>query len=199
MKIYTRTGDGGDTGILGSQRVPKSHVRIDAYGEVDELNSLLGWMRAGMEDPAVSSLVESIQGLLFEVGAELARPPSPSGVAHGTLREEDVTALERAIDRMESNLPPLSAFVLPGGSEAGCRAHLARTVCRRAERAVVRLLLEEPYETLAVRFLNRLSDFLFVLARKLNQDAGATEKPWVARRRGGAPASGSESSRPKSD
>ncbi len=178
MRIYTRTGDGGETGLLGPVRVPKDHIRIAAYGDVDELNAQIGLLRLAVGDPYVLSLLDGIQNLLFEAGAELARPPGGAG-AVARLRDEDVAALEGAIDRLEEGLPALANFVLPGGSEAAARAHVARCVCRRAERAVVHLLRAEPAETSVVRYLNRLSDLLFVLARWANHEAGLPDVLWV--------------------
>lgn len=183
MKIYTRTGDGGETGLLGPVRVPKDHIRIAAYGEVDELNAQLGALRRVVDDPTLASMLEMIQGTLFEVGSELARPPA-GGQNLRTLREEDVATLEAAIDQLDAALSPLDQFILPGGSEAACRAHLARCVCRRAERAVVHLLRTEPCETLVIRYLNRLSDFLFVLSRWANREAGVSEQVWRPRSSG---------------
>jgi cob(I)alamin adenosyltransferase len=180
MRIYTRTGDRGETGLLGGIRVPKDHVRVAAYGEVDELNAHIGSLRRLAGGAAIGPVLESVQELLLEAGAELAR--APGGHANGgTLREEDVTALEAEIDKLETDLPTLRQFILPGGSEAACAAHVARCVCRRAERAVVRLLRAEPGETLILRYLNRLSDFLFVLARWADREAGVPDRPWRPR------------------
>jgi len=184
MKIYTRTGDQGETGLLGSVRVPKDHLRITAYGEIDELNAQIGSLRSTVDETEILSLLAQIQNLLFEIGAELARPAAADR-PRGSVGEDDVAVLERAIDRLEEELPPLRQFLLPGGGEAACRAHLARCVCRRAERAVVRLLRAEPSETAVLRYVNRLSDLLFVLARRENRRAGVAELVWESRASGG--------------
>lgn len=185
MRIYTRTGDRGETGLLRGPRVGKDHVRIGAYGEIDELNAAIGSLQAAVTDPEITALLLAIQNHLFEAGAELAHPPG-SPPDPGALRGEDVTTLERAIDRLEVGLAPLTQFLLPGGCEAACRAHLARCVCRRAERSLVRLLRAEPGETAVLRYLNRLSDLLFVLARRLNRQAGVPETAWKSRAGEGA-------------
>ncbi len=182
MKIYTRTGDGGETGLLGPLRVSKDHVRVSAYGEIDEVNAWIGSLRRLIQDPSVGSMLESIQSLLFEAGAELARP-AEVGPTPKPLGDADVASLEAGIDLLEAGLPPLENFILPGGSEAACAAHLARCVCRRAERSVVRLLRSEPMDTAVLRYLNRLSDFLFVLARWANREAGLPDVLWIPRSR----------------
>jgi cob(I)alamin adenosyltransferase len=182
MKIYTRTGDGGETGLLGPLRVSKDHIRVSAYGEIDELNAWIGSIRRLVRDPAVASMLESIQNLLFEAGAELARP-ADAGPPPNPIADTDVASLEAAIDLLEAGLPPLERFILPGGSETSCAAHVARCVCRRAERSVVHLLRAEPTETAVLRYLNRLSDFLFVLARWANREAGVPDVVWVPRSR----------------
>jgi cob(I)alamin adenosyltransferase len=180
MRIYTRKGDSGETDLLGGIRVPKDHVRINAYGNVDELNAQLGLFRAVIEEATIDSLLAEIQTRLFEAGAELAGPDR-TGATGRTIRSEDVDSLEKAIDRLESALPPLTHFVLPGGTDAACHAHVARCVCRRAERSVVRLLRSEPSETVVLRYLNRLSDLLFVLSRWANQQAGVPDVTWSDR------------------
>ncbi len=182
MKIYTRTGDGGETGLLGPLRVSKDHVRVAAYGEIDEVNAWIGSLRRLITDPSVGSMLESIQSLLFEAGAELARP-AEAGPAPNPLGDADVASLEAGIDLLEAGLPPLQHFILPGGSESAGAAHVARCVCRRAERSVVRLLRSEPMDTAVLRYLNRLSDFLFVLARWANREAGLPDVPWIPRSR----------------
>ncbi|MBM3286722.1 MAG: cob(I)yrinic acid a,c-diamide adenosyltransferase [Candidatus Eisenbacteria bacterium] len=181
MKIYTRTGDDGETGLLGPVRVPKDHLRVDAYGEIDELNAHIGAIRSAIEDGAADTLLMTLQNRLFDAGAELARPRG-TPVSGRDLSADDVAALEREIDRMASEMPPLREFVIPGGCEAACRAHLARVVCRRAERAVVRLLRVEPGETEVLRYLNRLSDLLFTFARWANARAGVADAVWRGRR-----------------
>lgn len=181
MKIYTKTGDEGETGLFGGDRIPKDHRRVAAYGDVDELNAAMGLARAtapvDFEDP----LLQTIQRDLFTVGAELATPdPARLAKALGgpPLGVAEVTALEQAIDRLDAGLPPLKAFILPGGAPKGAAFHVARTVCRRAERTVVGLAREAPVSPAIRRYLNRLSDLLFVLARTANARAGAGDLPW---------------------
>ncbi len=180
MRIYTRTGDEGETGLLGPVRVYKDHLRISAYGEVDELNAMIGALRPLAATPETSAELESIQRLLFEAGGELARPAgAPAPITR--IGSADVESLEHAIDRLASELEPLSSFILPGGCPAAIAAHQARCVCRRAERAVVRLLRSEPAPTEVLRYLNRLSDYFFVLARWANRRAGFAETTWSPR------------------
>jgi cob(I)alamin adenosyltransferase len=184
VRIYTRTGDRGETGLFGGGRVPKSDPRVEAYGEVDELNAVLGWALAGLDDAAVRERIASIQADLFTIGAHLATPPAPERRRRPELPPLDpdrVRALESWIDGAEAELPELRAFILPGGSAAGAALHLARTVCRRAERRVVALAEREPVEPDIIIYLNRLSDLLFVLARIANQRAGAVEETWQPR------------------
>lgn len=181
MRIYTRTGDDGETGLLGPVRVFKDHIRIEAYGQVDELNAQMGALRAHFGSSDIASEIESIQRLLFEAGGELAQPAGTAPLA-SRLGAADVASMERAIDRLEADLPPLTNFILPGGCPASAAAHIARCVCRRAERAAVRLMRSEPEsETEVLRFLNRLSDYLFVLARWANHRAGVPETIWHPR------------------
>ena len=180
MKIYTRTGDRGQTGLLGGRRVPKSHLRVTAYGEVDELNAALGTVRAQALDPELRALLAEIQRLLFAIGAQLADPRAriARDREKAAVGPADVEQLERAIDVREATLPPLRRFILPGGAPLGAQLHLARTVCRRAERAVVALSRKAQVDARLLTYLNRLSDLLFVLARFENQRAGQTEEPW---------------------
>ena len=183
MKIYTKTGDGGETGLFGGARIPKDSVRVATYGEVDELNAALGLARALDPPEFADPLLQSIQRDLFTVGAQLATPDpeklrkalSRSGAA---LSESDVAALEEAIDDQESRLEPLRNFILPGGAPKAAALHLARTVCRRAERAVVALSRHEQVNPAILRYLNRLSDLLFVLARAANAHAGRPDVKW---------------------
>ncbi len=180
MKIYTKTGDGGDTGLFGGGRVPKDHPRVNAYGEVDELNSAIGLARA--TPPTLhDELLTAIQRDLFALGGHLATP-DPARVADALekadLSQARVSALEAAIDRATEALPPLRAFVLPGGTPKAAALHLARTVCRRAERSVVRLAREEEVPELFVVYLNRLSDLLFTLARHANHQTGGGDVTW---------------------
>ena len=181
MKIYTRGGDTGETSLFGGGRVGKDAPRVDAMGDVDELNAVLGWALPAVEDTHVRGWLESIQHDLFAVGAELATPPPPPGRARPEtpgVPEGRAEELERWIDEMQERLPALTAFVLPGGVPAAAALHLARTVCRRAERAVVRLSHTEAVDPRIVVYLNRLSDLLFVLARGENQRAGAGDIEW---------------------
>jgi cob(I)alamin adenosyltransferase len=181
MRIYTKTGDGGETGLFGGERVPKDHRRVMAYGEVDELNAALGVARAADPSDFEDALLQAIQRNLFIIGAELATP-DPARLAKALsgppIGETEVTVLEQAIDRLDTGLPPLKTFILPGGAPKGAALHLARTVCRRAERGVVRLAREIPVSPAIGIYLNRLSDLLFVLARAANARAGAGDVPW---------------------
>lgn len=179
MKIYTKTGDEGETGLFAGPRVGKDHRRIEAYGAVDELNALLGLVRTFPIPGMIDAQLVSIQNELFAIGAELA---TPDPIAHGTclLCDPMIDRLEQSIDTMESDLPPLKQFILPGGVSPAAHLHLARTVCRRAERRVVALARhpEERVSVHLIRYLNRLSDWLFVASRWVNQDAGHAETPW---------------------
>jgi len=180
MKIYTKTGDRGDTGLFGGGRVSKASLRVDTYGEVDELNSVVGLVRTEPFDKQIDELFATVQSRLFDLGAELATSPDSKvelGIAGVT--EADVEALERVIDKAETELAPLRTFVLPGGSKAAAYLHLARTVCRRAERRLVALAECEPVRPECIRYVNRLSDTLFVLARLANHRAGVADVPWV--------------------
>ena len=178
MKIYTKGGDTGETSLFDQTRVSKADARVDAYGEVDELNACLGLARAYLEGATVSSDLELIQRDLFAVGAMLADPASriAARVQKARVTDADVTRLEHLIDRLEENLTPLKRFILPGGGPAGAALHLARTVCRRAERRVVGL--GHAADPLVVIYLNRLSDLLFVMARAANQRAHTPETYW---------------------
>ena len=179
LKIYTKTGDDGTTGILGSGRVRKDDLRIDAYGTVDELNAAIGVARSCSIDEVADDDLNRVQNDLFTVGAALA-DPNPAGPYHRAVKEEHVSRLEDWIDVMEEALPPLTRFILPGGTAAASQVHLARTICRRAERLVVHLAnvpSEHVPETLLI-YLNRLSDALFVLARAINHRAGVDDIPW---------------------
>ena len=180
MRIYTKTGDAGETGLFGGPRVPKDDVRVEAYGDVDELNAALGAARARGMDPEIDALLAAVQDHLFTVGAELATPPGAR--AHSVVPPVApawIAALEESIDRFQAELPPLRNFILPGGSAPGADLHLARAVCRRAERRVVALHRREPVAPEVLSFLNRLSDFLFVAARVANHRARAPEVAWV--------------------
>ncbi len=176
MKIYTRTGDRGETSLFGGQRVPKDHLRVEAYGTVDELNACLGWARTLLPPGEVADVVEAVQNDLFTLGADLATPEEGAEVPR--VPAAWVERLEGWIDRAQERVPPLRSFVLPGGAPAAAALHLARTVCRRAERRVVALARTEPVNPELIRYLNRLSDLLFVLARQANREAGVPEPPW---------------------
>lgn len=184
MKIYTRTGDEGSTGLFGGDRVSKAHPRIEAYGTVDETNSFLGLARAhlGGSDTLrdLDALLARLQGELFEAGADLATPSGARAVVP-RITARHVETLESEIDRYEERLPPLKHFILPGGTPAGAALHVARTVCRRAERLVVDAAGSEAINDQVGVYLNRLSDLLFVLARYANQEGGVAETPWHPR------------------
>jgi cob(I)alamin adenosyltransferase len=179
-KIYTRTGDRGRTGLLDSARVPKDHPRVAAYGDVDELAAVLGVVRAEGPGGELGALLGQVQRDLFALGAQLADPKARIGArkAKAALSPALVERLERAIDARDESLPPLTSFILPGGSRAGALLHLARTVCRRAERAAVGLARRHDVDPLVLVYLNRLSDLLFVLARDANRIAGMAEDLW---------------------
>jgi cob(I)alamin adenosyltransferase len=179
MKIYTKTGDSGETSLFDNTRVSKADARVDAYGEVDELNACLGAARAAGVDADIAALIESLQRDLFAFGARLADPSAriAARVEKVTIDAATVQRLEQSIDRLEEMLPPLRHFILPGGSPGGALLHLARTVCRRAERRVI-ALGSGAVDPILIVYLNRLSDLLFVLARVVNHRAGIPEAEW---------------------
>lgn len=176
-RIYTRTGDRGETGLIGGQRVPKDHRRVEAYGAVDELNALLGVVRAEPDAAPIDALLAGIQHRLFDLGAELATPAGPPQ-GQSAIGDADIEELERAIDTHQASLPPLREFILPGGVRLAATLHVARTVCRRAERRLVTLAREESVREELERYLNRLSDLLFVLARVANHRARRADVVW---------------------
>jgi cob(I)alamin adenosyltransferase len=183
MKIYTKTGDQGQTGLFGGARVSKAHARVDAYGDVDELNCALGAVRVHASDARAGALLLAIQSELFALGAELARDPSKSvdlGIA--LIEERDVQRLEAAIDELERDLAPLKTFILPGGNAEAALLHLARATCRRAERKLVLLAETESIRPELLRYVNRLSDLLFVMARHANFRAKVEDVPWLGRK-----------------
>ncbi|HRN99469.1 MAG TPA: cob(I)yrinic acid a,c-diamide adenosyltransferase [Flavobacterium sp.] len=189
MKIYTKTGDSGTTGLYGGTRVPKHHIRIECYGTIDELNSHLGLLRDQEIDVIHKKVLAEIQDRLFTAGAVLATPPEKETLKSGQSRlsidrvdEKDIQLLENEIDRMDANLPPMTHFVLPGGHQTVSFCHIARCVCRRAERLAVHLNDMEPVDAAILRYLNRLSDYLFVLARMLTSQLGADEVKWIPRK-----------------
>lgn len=181
MKIYTKKGDQGTTQLIGGTRVPKSSLRIEAYGTVDELNSYIGLIRdQDISEKIILQLLE-IQDRLFTMGSQLAADPETSKMKLPELYSDDVTNLENWIDEMDAVLEPMRSFVLPGGHTIVSYCHIARCVCRRAERISVDLNAHHPLDPILLTYLNRLSDYLFVLSRKLSLDLKATEHPWVAR------------------
>jgi cob(I)alamin adenosyltransferase len=179
VKIYTKTGDSGETSLFDNTRVSKADARVDAYGEVDEVNACLGAARAAGVDEEIASLIEALQKDLFALGAQLADPSSRIAwrVTKASIGEANVERLEQAIDRLEATLPPLRRFILPGGSPAGALLHLARTVCRRAERRVI-ALGADAVDPILIVYVNRLSDLLFVMARAVNHRAAMPETEW---------------------
>jgi cob(I)alamin adenosyltransferase len=178
-RIYTRTGDRGETGMFGGGRVPKSHPRVAAYGAVDELNAVVGWVMTRVDDDVVSGRLGAVQSDLFAIGAHLATPPGARSRGHlPDLPSTRPAEFEGWIDEIETEVGSLTSFILPGGSEAGAALHLARTVCRRAERAVVALDKDDEVEGPILIYLNRLSDLLFDLARLANRRAGVSERVW---------------------
>lgn len=183
MKIYTRKGDDGGTGLFGGGRVSKADARVATYGDVDELNSVLGVCRASGLPADVDAVLDRVQNELFHFGAELATSPDhQKDIGVPKLADTDVEALEHAIDRADDELSPLTTFVLPGGCLAAAQLNVARTVCRRAERALVALAATEPVRAELLRYLNRLSDLLFTLARLANHRAGVADVPWAGRK-----------------
>ena len=177
-RIYTRTGDRGETGLIGGRRVRKDHPRVEAYGAVDEVNSHLGIARTLLSDTAVAALLELIQHRLFDLGAELATPSGARTRRAAAISSAHVQALEDAIDRYQAVLPPLRAFILPSGTPLAAAFHVARTTSRRAERRTVSLARKDPVNPEILRYLNRLSDLLFVLARWANHLAGRPDVIW---------------------
>lgn len=186
MKIYTKTGDKGTTALFGGTRVPKHHIRIDSYGTVDELNSYIGLIRDQEIKQEYKDILIIIQDRLFTVGAILATDPEKATLKNGKERlnipkisDEDITLLEREMDAMNTDLPQMTHFVLPGGHQTVSFCHIARCVCRRAERLASALNELEPFLPEALMYLNRLSDYIFVLARKLSSDLQADEVKWI--------------------
>ena len=189
MKIYTKTGDKGTTALFGGTRVPKHHIRIDSYGTVDELNSHLGLIRDQDINQHYKDVLIDIQDKLFTVGAILATDPEKTILKNGKERlnipkisETDISKLEHEMDIMNEALPPMTHFVLPGGHQTVSFCHITRTVCRRAERLASELHAHEPIDPQVIKYLNRLSDYLFVLARKLSYDLQAEEVKWIPKK-----------------
>lgn len=181
MKIYTKTGDAGTTSLFGGKRVSKAELRIDTYGTIDELNSHVGLLRDQEVNRARKDILIEIQDRLFTTGSILATEPGNTKVRIPSLAEADVNRLEMEIDNMESKLDPMKFFVLPGGHASVSFGHITRTVCRRAERLVIALSNQEHVDPLVVKYLNRLSDYLFVLCRMMTKELGAEEIPWKPR------------------
>jgi cob(I)alamin adenosyltransferase len=181
MKVYTKTGDKGQTSLIGGTRVPKHHIRIESYGTVDELNSYIGLIRDQNIDDHSKKILIEIQDRLFTIGSSLASDPERSKMKIPDLKEDDVTLLEKEIDKMNETLPEMRSFILPGGHTTVSYCHIARCVCRRAERMTIHLSEDSFVAELVIKYLNRLSDYLFVLARKLSFDLDAEEIPWKAR------------------
>lgn len=181
IRIYTKTGDKGETSLIGGTRLPKHHIRIEAYGNVDELNSFVGVVRDHQADDAISKVLIEIQDRLFTIGSLLAADPEKNKMKLPEVKEEDIVYLEKQIDEMDAELPEMKSFVLPGGHPVVSFCHVARCVCRRAERAVLKLAENEKVDEIIYKYLNRLSDYLFVLSRKLTKDFQAEETPWKPR------------------
>ncbi len=189
MKVYTKTGDKGTTALFGGTRVPKHHIRIETYGTVDELNSYIGLIRDQDINPIYKNILIEVQDRLFTVGAIMATPPEKEVLKNGKQRlninrisNDDIELLEKQIDGMDTELPQMTHFVLPGGHTTVSYCHIARCVCRRAERLATHLNELEALDSQVLTYLNRLSDYLFVLARKLSHDLNADEVKWIPRK-----------------
>lgn len=180
MKIYTKTGDNGTTALYGGKRLSKGDLKIEAYGTVDELNSYIGLTATYLTEKEYHDVLADIQSRLFDIGTHLAAETGKNNLILPEISEVTITLLETYIDKMNEQLPELKYFILPGGNRAAAVAHIARTVCRRAERCVVRLAEHDTVEPILIQYLNRLSDFLFVLARKFAHDNGDIEIIWKA-------------------
>ncbi len=182
FKIYTKTGDKGETSLIGGTRLPKHHIRIEAYGNVDELNSFVGLIRDNVSEKELFDLLIEIQDRLFTLGSLLASDPAKDiKMQLPLIKEEDIVLLEKSIDKMNETLPEMKHFVLPGGHTTVSYCHVARCVCRRAERATLKLAENEKVDEILYKYLNRLSDYLFVLSRKLAMDLKADEIKWKPR------------------
>ena len=181
MKIYTKTGDSGTTALFGGKRVSKSELRIETYGTIDELNAYIGLLRDQPVNENRKAVLLEIQDRLFTIGSILATEPGNTKVKVPSLLSDDVAVLEKEIDRMDTELPPMRNFVLPGGNQSVSFTHIARTVCRRAERLLVALDTQEKVGSPVIQYINRLSDYLFVLSRKASHELNAEESPWRPR------------------
>ncbi len=178
-KIYTKTGDKGQTSLLGGTRVSKGHERVEAYGTLDELNSFIGLIRDQITDEHYKILLKTIQEKIFTAESWIASDPEIKTKKLPVIEEQDIKVLEDEIDEMNKSLPELRHFILPGGAAIVSYCHIARTVCRRAERTVIRLKEKNQMDVIIIKYLNRLSDYFFVLARKSGHDSGATEMQWM--------------------
>ena len=186
-KLYTRSGDDGSTGLFGGGRVPKNHRRVEAYGTVDELNAAIGWSIAGVDGSSRSgvfdrfgSILTALQSRLFDIGADLATPEDSKQQAKiHRIDEAQISEIERWIDEIDGGNAPMKHFVLPGGTELAARLHIARTICRRAERAMVGLYQAEPMNPQTIIYINRISDLLFAMARRANKESGVADVPWI--------------------
>jgi cob(I)alamin adenosyltransferase len=177
--VYTKTGDSGTTALIGGSRVPKTHIRLEAYGTIDELNSFIGLLVSYIEDHNEKLFLQQVQNKLFAVGSYLATDQSKAAIKKvSVITDEDIDKIEDRIDRIDSDLPPLRAFVIPGGTRASSAAHVCRTVCRRAERRIISMAEEYPVSQELLSYINRLSDYFFVLSRKTNLDADNQEIFW---------------------
>ncbi len=181
MKVYTKKGDKGETSLIGGTRVPKHHTRIEAYGTVDELNSYIGLVRDQEVDKHTAETLIEIQDRLFTIGSSLASDPEKSKMKIPDLKDDDIALLEKEMDKMNEELPEMRSFVLPGGHQAVSFCHIARCVCRRAERISTQLSEDSFVDERVLKYLNRLSDYLFVLSRLLTKQLNATETPWKPR------------------
>ncbi|UCS95498.1 cob(I)yrinic acid a,c-diamide adenosyltransferase [Echinicola marina] len=181
MKVYTKGGDKGLTSLLGGKRVSKAHIRIESYGTVDELNAYIGLLRDQQINKSRAGFLKEIQDRLFTIGAALATDPDKKGIKKPDILEEDILSMENEIDKMEEILPPLKHFILPGGHTIVSFCHIARTVCRRAERNVIALNELEPVEAVIIKYLNRLSDYLFVIGRVISRELEVGEVTWEPR------------------
>lgn len=178
MKIYTKKGDKGQTSLLGGKKVAKSNIRIDAYGTIDELNSFIGLLRDQNIDAYDKKILIKIQNNLFTIGSNLALSPEKANLKIPEIKEENIIFLEKEIDKISKHLPEMRNFVLPGGNKIISLCHICRTVCRRAERKIVSLYEQEQINEIILKYLNRLSDYLFILARKFNKDLQVKEEIW---------------------
>ncbi|MDE6451389.1 MAG: cob(I)yrinic acid a,c-diamide adenosyltransferase [Odoribacter sp.] len=180
MKIYTKTGDKGMTSLIGGKRVPKNSIRLESYGTIDELNSYLGVIRSFVKDGLLADELVEIQSRLFDIGGHLATDPDNQAIKIQLgVNEASIQLLEKAIDRMDAEVPPLKYFVLPGGNQIVAFCHVARTVCRRAERRMLDLAENSNVDESVLKYINRLSDYLFILSRKMAHDAGMEEHKWI--------------------